>query len=58
MERKTSLDMARHRCPKVIFPLANLNLSDSDAGADARWISDCDTQLKRKWRLTASSLRT
>ena len=58
IERKTSLAIVRHRCPKVVFPLANSNLSDSDTTADARWMSDCDTQLKRKWRLTASSLRT
>ena len=35
---------------------ANLSVSDPDAGAC--WSSDCATQLKRKGRFTASSLRT
>ena len=57
-EEKTSRVIARQRCPKVISPLANANCSDVDPTAGARWRRDCARQLKRKWRLTASSLRT
>src|SRR5215510_13458694 len=57
-EENTSRVMAWQRCPKVFSPLANANCSDVDATVGARWRSDCARQLKRKWRLTASSLRT
>src|SRR5262245_41754424 len=57
-EWKTSRPIARQRCPKVISPWANANFSEVEAMAGARWSSDCARQLKRRWRLTASSLRT
>src|SRR4029450_7025942 len=50
--------IVRTRCPMVLAPCANANLSVSDPEAGACWSNDCATQLKRKWRLTASSLRT
>ena len=55
---RTSRVIARHLWPKVGAPLANANLSVSTPEAGARWTNDCATQLKRKWRWTASSLRT
>jgi len=55
---RTSRVIARHLWPKVGSPLANANLSVSTPEAGARWTNDCATQLKRKWRWTASSLRT
>src|SRR5262245_57315420 len=55
---RTSRVIARHLWPKVGSPLANANLSVSAPEAGARWTNDCATQLKRKWRWTASSLRT
>jgi hypothetical protein len=54
----TSRAIVRHLCPKVVSPFANANLSVSAPEAGARWTSDCATQLNRKWRVTASSLRT
>ena len=50
--------IVRTRCPMVMSPCANANLSVSDPDAGACWSNDCATQLKRKWRLTAASLRT
>ena len=50
--------IVRTFCPMVTSPCANANLSVSDPEAGALWSNDCATQLKRKWRLTASSLRT
>src|SRR5262249_37278085 len=50
--------IARAFCPTVIAPCANANLSEADGDVDARCSSDCATQLKRKWRVTASSFRT
>jgi insertion element IS1 protein InsB len=50
--------IVRTRCPMVMAPCANANLSVSDPEAGACWSNDCATQLKRQWRLTASSLRT
>src|SRR4029453_109053 len=47
-----------HLCPQVLSPCANANLSEVAPEAGACWTNDCATQLKRKWRLTASSLRT
>jgi hypothetical protein len=57
-ERNTSRVIVRQRCPKVISPLANANCSDVDAIVGVRWRIDCARQLSRRWRLTASSLRT
>ena len=45
-------------CPQVLSPFANANLSEVAPEAGACWTSDCATQLKRQWRLTASSLHT
>src|SRR5882762_3810314 len=57
-DRNTSRAIARQRCPKVRSPLANANCSDVEATVGMRWSNDCARQLNRRWRLTASSLRT
>src|SRR5262249_51514106 len=57
-DRKTSRAIARQRCPKVLSPLANANCSEVEATVGMRWSTDCARQLNRRWRLTASSLRT
>ena len=57
-EENTSRVIAWQRCPKVFSPLANANCSDVEATVGVRWRSDCARQLNRRWRLTASSLRT
>src|SRR4029453_954246 len=49
--------IVRTRCPMVMVPCANANLSVADPEAGVCWSNDCATQLKRKWRWTASSLR-
>src|SRR5262249_34834684 len=46
--------IVRTRCPMVISPCANANLSVTDPEAGVCWSNDCATQRKRKWRLTAS----